>query len=81
VATAKVTSKGQITLPVQVRVQLGISPGDKVEFVRLGTGQFLIKPSTRSIKELKGIFKGRRHKPVSVEDMNGAIAMKAVESR
>jgi antitoxin PrlF len=81
VATATVTSKGQITIPVQVRSELGISAGDKVEFVELGKGQFAIVPATRSIKELNGVFRGRRRKPVSIEEMDAAIARRAAESR
>jgi antitoxin PrlF len=81
VATATVTSKGQITIPVQVRSELGISAGDKVEFVQLGKGQFAIVPATRSIKELNGVFRGRRRKPVSIEEMDAAIARRAAESR
>lgn len=30
---AKVTSKGQVTIPKPVREQLGIRPGDEVEFI------------------------------------------------
>jgi len=80
-ASATVTSKGQITIPALVRAELGISSGDRVEFVSLGKGQFAIVPATRSIKELRGIFKGRRRKPVSVEEMDAAIARKASEAR
>jgi antitoxin PrlF len=29
---AKVTSKGQVTIPVQVRKSLGVKPGDKLRF-------------------------------------------------
>ncbi len=35
---AKVTSKGQITLPKGVRTRLGLAPGDEVEFVEEGGG-------------------------------------------
>ena len=35
---AKVTSKGQITLPYEIRRALGVRPGDKVEFETNGTG-------------------------------------------
>jgi len=35
-AQAKVTSKGQITLPRDVRRRLGVRPGDKVRFDELG---------------------------------------------
>jgi antitoxin PrlF len=80
-ATATVTSKGQITIPAEVRAELGISAGDRVEFVEIGQKQFAIVPATRSIKELNGLFRGKRSKPVSVEEMNAAIAGRASESR
>ena len=28
----RVTTKGQVTIPIEVREQMGISPGDEVEF-------------------------------------------------
>jgi len=80
-STATLTSKGQITIPAKVRAELGVSAGDRVEFIELGKGRFAIVPATRSIKELKGIFKGRRRKPVSIEEMDAAIAERAAESR
>ena len=39
---SKVTSKGQITIPVRVRSALGIDAGDRVEFVEIEKGRFLI---------------------------------------
>lgn len=36
--TAKVTSKGQITIPKRVREQLGLKPGDEVEFLEEEAG-------------------------------------------
>jgi len=80
-STATVTSKGQITIPAEVRSELGVSAGDRVEFIELGKGRYAIVPATRSVKELKGIFKGRRRKPVSIEEMDAAIAERAAESR
>ena len=80
-ATATVTSKGQITIPARVRAELGLTAGDRVEFVEMGQGQFAIVASTRSVKELKGLFRGRRSKPVSIEEMNAAIARRAAESQ
>lgn len=35
-ARAKLTSKGQVTIPKQVRVRLGLDPGDEIEFVEEG---------------------------------------------
>jgi antitoxin PrlF len=41
-ATSRVTSKGQITLPLEVRKRLGIGPGDEVEFLE-ENGRYLLK--------------------------------------
>jgi len=35
-----VTTKGQVTIPKAVREELGIEPGDEVEFVRTDTGEY-----------------------------------------
>jgi len=78
---AKITSKGQITIPVKVRIALGVDAGDRLEFVRQENGGFLLIPATRSIKELKGMFRGRRGKPVTIEEMNAAVARRAAQSR
>lgn len=80
-AAAKVTSKGQITIPVRIREVLGVSAGDRIEFVETGRAQVVMIPATRSIRDLDGMFKGRRAKPVSIEEMNDAIAERAGESR
>ncbi len=70
-ASATITSKGQITLPKSVRERLGIEAGDRVEFVESEQG-FLVVPTTRDIRSLKGIV-GRPKKPVTIDDMNSAI--------
>ena len=41
-ATAKITSKGQITLPKEIRTRLGIGLGDEVAFVE-ENGVYLLK--------------------------------------
>jgi antitoxin PrlF len=73
VSEATVTSKGQITIPKAVRDALGITPGDRIDFVDTGKG-FLIVPVTRDLKSLCGMFKGRRKKPATVGEINAAIA-------
>ncbi len=70
-ASATITSKGQITLPKSVRERLGIEAGDRVEFVESEQG-FLVVPATRDIRSLKGIV-GRPKKPVTIDDMNSTI--------
>jgi antitoxin PrlF len=80
-AHSTVTSKGQITIPVRVRSALGLATGDRVEFVEMAKGQFAMFAATRSVRELKGRFRGKRRKPVSIEEMNSAIARRASISR
>lgn len=71
-ATATITSKGQITLPKSVRVKLRLEAGHRVEFIETDVG-FLVKPATRDIRSLKGILPKPR-RPVSIEAMNRALA-------
>lgn len=78
--TATVTSKGQITIPVEVRQALQVDAGDRVDFVQIEPGQFLFMVANRSVTELKGMF-GKPEKPVSIDDMNRAIAARGAAAR
>jgi AbrB family looped-hinge helix DNA binding protein len=78
--TATVTSKGQITIPANVRQSLHVDAGDRVEFVELEPGQFLFMAVNRSVTELKGMF-GKASKSVSIEEMNQAIASRGASAR
>ena len=46
--TAKVTSKGQITIPKEIRDKLGISPGERIGFVEKRGIFFIKKPLKKS---------------------------------
>ena len=79
-ATATLTSKGQITIPSAVRSALGLTTGDRIEFVELAEGQFSIIPANKSVKALKGMV-GKPLKTVSIEQMNRAIAKRGAKAR
>jgi len=67
---ATVTSKGQITIPADVRKALGLTPGERVVFTRLDDGTTLMRSKTRSILDLKGLLKpARGAQKVAIEDM------------
>ena len=74
--SATVTSKGQVTIPVDVRTKLGLRPGSRLAFVPTDKGGFEIHPEAASIKDLKGTVP-RPVQPVSVEEMSEAIAASA----
>lgn len=75
-STATVTSKGQITIPKEVRDALGLESGDRVEFVASAPGVYEILAASKDVRELKGMI-ARPRKPVSVEDMSKAVARRA----
>ena len=72
-----VTTKGQTTLPKAVRSALGIAPGDRVRYVILDGEVRLLK--ARPVAGLAGILARPGQKPVSLEDMDAAIAEAAAE--
>jgi antitoxin PrlF len=53
--SAKVTSKGQVTLPAKLRQRLGIRPGDRIDFVEAETGNIEIVARRRTLADLRGI--------------------------
>lgn len=55
---AKVTSKGQITIPVEIRNKLGIKEGDKVLFVEEGSRIFMVNSILMALKEAQDAFQG-----------------------
>jgi antitoxin PrlF len=79
-STATLTSKGQITIPVDVRTDLKVEAGDRVEFVQIAPGRYEFVAATQSVRDLKGMF-GKPAKPVPVEAMNAAIARRGAAAR
>ncbi len=71
-STAKLTSKGQVTIPLDVRQRLGIDSGDRIEFVELAEGGFAIKPAVQDVRALKGLLKKQAH-PISTANMRETI--------
>lgn len=80
-ASATVTSKGQVTIPLDVRNQLGLGVGDRIEFILNDeTGRYEILPDNRSVTALKGIIR-KPAKPVSIEEINSAIDEQGASAR
>ena len=79
-STATVTSKGQITIPAQVRAALGLDAGSRIEFVETEKGKYAIVPATSPVRALKGMLR-KPVKPVSIESMNQAIASQGAKGQ
>jgi len=68
------TSKGQITIPKQIRERLKLRTGHRVEFCVNREGQVVLQPHNQDVRMLRGLLRSRRRRPVTVEEMNEAIA-------
>lgn len=55
---AKVTTKGQITIPVEIRKKLGIREGDKILFLEDGGRIFLMNSSMNALRNAQTDFEG-----------------------
>jgi len=65
---SKVTAKYQITIPVNVRKELGIIPGTEVDIAKKGQKYiFIVDPIEMLRKKWRGKFKGR---PTTMEYMD-----------
>lgn len=77
--SATLTSKGQITLPAEMRTKLRLVPGSRLDFEEQPDGSFLVRRKTRDIRELKGMLKAPPRVVVSLEDIDRAIGEAIVE--
>jgi len=76
---ATVTSKGQITIPVEVRERLGLRAGTRIQFVDRADGSCEFHPLTRSVMDLAGMLKWDGP-TVTLDEMDDAIAAAAAET-
>lgn len=71
--TATITSKGQITLPKEVREALRVSTGDQIDFVINERGEVTVHSALGDVRRLRGMLKRPGQRAISVEEMNEAI--------
>ena len=71
--TARLTSKGQITVPQEIRRRLGLRTGDRVEFVARKRDTIVRRPKAKdnSFEKYAGIFKDTF--PGGIKDVNAWI--------
>ncbi|MBI1741982.1 type II toxin-antitoxin system PrlF family antitoxin [Candidatus Acetothermia bacterium] len=62
---SKLTSKGQTTIPKEIREYLGLQPGDRVVFLRKD-GQVVLQGVNETFLDLRGRVKAR-HRPEDFE--------------
>ena len=68
--TATLTSKGQTTIPKEIRESLGLKPGDRITFTLMPGGTVIMRVKSKSIMQLAGVVHKRGRKPLSIERMS-----------
>ena len=68
-----ITSKGQTTIPKEIRERLNLRPGDRISFIIEADGRVYIQPLNIDVEELSGILHKPGRKIVSIEAMDEAI--------
>ena len=73
-ASATMTSKGQITVPKEVRDDLGLVNGSRILFAKLPDGSYRLAAKTGSIEDLIGMLYDPARAPLTIDEINEAIA-------
>ena len=69
---AKITSKGQVTVPRAVREDLGLHPGDDLDFVKENGGYKVRKKTDpQTFQRYQGILKLGKTTDEIIEEMRG----------
>jgi AbrB family looped-hinge helix DNA binding protein len=78
VSEAKMTSKGQITVPKDIRQKLHLKPGDRVRFIVEDDGRIRLLPAKRDISELFGMLP-KPKRAYSLEEIDDGIRQHVIK--
>ncbi len=76
---ATLTTKGQVTIPAEIRARLRIDAGDKISFEPQGDAVVLRVVESVSVQSIRGMF-GKSQIKASLEDMANAVRERAAEN-
>lgn len=71
---AKVTSKGQVTIPIEIRKKLGIKNGDKILFVEESGRIYMMNSSMDALREAQRAFAGEAER-LGLKDDDDVMTM------
>lgn len=77
-STATLTSKGQTTVPKEIREHLRLHVGDRIEFVIEEDGRVVLVPASYNAADLAGMLP-RPKRPVSLEKMRSVIRRRGAQ--
>lgn len=75
------TSKGQVTIPKDIRDSLHLNTGDKIEFILTRTNEVILRPVTKKVDDVFGLLANyKKVEPISIEEMDEIVKQKKRES-
>jgi antitoxin PrlF len=63
---ATLTSKGQTTIPKEIRDSMGLKPGDRMTFTLMPDGTVVMRVKTKSVMDLAGLLRKKGRKRVAI---------------
>jgi antitoxin PrlF len=67
---ATLTSKGQTTIPKEIRDRLGMKPGDRMTFTLMPDATVVMRVKNKRVTELAGMLHKKGRKPVPVAQLS-----------
>lgn len=67
---ATITSKGQITIPKDVRDVLHLEPGRKVDFLISENGEAIMRSLSKTTEDVFGLLSSQKRMKTSVKEMD-----------
>ena len=67
---ATLTSKGQTTIPKEIRESLGMKPGDQMTFTLMPDATVIMRVKSKSVTALAGVLQKKGRKAVPVEQLS-----------
>lgn len=78
---ATVTSKGQVTIPLAIRRALKVGAGDRLDFVLEAENRVVVRPAGGDLAAIKGCLRRPGRRPVTLEEMEAAVARQGRRGR
>ena len=79
-ASSTITSKGQITIPIEIRRRLGLRSGDRLEFLFGSHGEVIVRPKRVRLESLFGILQKPGQRALTVREMDEAVRKSAAKA-
>lgn len=63
------TSKGQTTIPKEIRDRLGMKPGDRMSFTLMSDSTVVMRVKSKRLADLAGVLRKKGRKPLPIDQM------------